>query len=204
MATSCQHPTKTYNWTQNQFECADCGAYWPAHFYPPPAPNTSGNSPGPAPPCPHMPGGMVVPNTLTGDLVCAQCGAVVLKKPVAAAPSAPCTHPSTAHSINRSTGDISCMRCGSYLWTLPGYGAGTPAGLPSYPVTNPSPEPPSVTTIKINCPVCWRQIELTDDWILSLLESLEKVDLDCCKRVRVYGDNGILARVNRAREDAIR
>jgi len=52
--------------------------------------------------------------------------------------------------------------------------------------------------IRIKCPHCWSPVAIFA-LDIPMLETMEKLDLLCCKNVPVKGKDGILERVRRAR-----
>jgi hypothetical protein len=108
---------------------------------------------------------------------------------------ASCSHPARYHITSPSTGITICGLCGSLVTRI---GVQPPAGYVPSPISF-VPEPPTTNFIKINCPHCWKEVSLSEVYIFSIALE-QKVDLECCKKVPVGGENGILARVARAKK----
>jgi hypothetical protein len=108
---------------------------------------------------------------------------------------ASCSHPTRYHITHHVRGIIICGLCGSPVSRI---GVQPPPGYAPSPISF-VPEPPTLDFIKINCPHCWKEVSLSEVYIYHITLE-QKVDFECCKKVPVGGDNGILARVARAKK----
>lgn len=105
-----------------------------------------------------------------------------------------CFHPPQSFAVDTNS-FLYCGDCGAQFFFRINR---PPSGWGPWPLTY-SLEDCGITVTKINCPNCWEEVELPDVYI-EAIQAMDTVTFPCCKKVPVIGNNGILARVKRARK----